>query len=334
MQALVIGEALVDVVARPGEPQATFPGGSPANVAIGLARLGRDVQLLTWLGEDEEGDLVRSHLEASRVQIASGSQRADRTSRALATIGPDGAATYEFDLTVDYPEHSPAEDVGVVHTGSIGAVLDPGYAKVTALLGALRHRAVVTYDPNLRPSIMGSPDVVRERVLGLVAAADVVKVSDEDLEWLEPGVDPRDVARSWAALGPALVIVTLGGAGSFGLTAAGVEIAVPAPAVTVADTVGAGDSFMGGIIDGLWTLGLLGAGRHDAICSMSEQTLHGLLTQSARIAAITVSRPGANPPTRSELLATQPGTTQPGATQPGATQPDATSPTDLTEQPS
>lgn len=301
MQALVVGEALVDIVERPGTPPLAYPGGSPANVAIGLARLGREAQLLTWLGEDANGDLVRDHLEASRVRIASGSQRAARTSTARALIDADGSATYEFDLEIDYPEHQVAEDTVVVHVGSIGAVLEPGAAKIAALLGSARRRAVLTYDPNLRPSIMGDRDDVRPAVLALVAGSDVVKVSDEDLEWLEPGTAPQDVARTWAAAGPALVVVTLGAEGSFAVTAEGVEVAVPAPRVDVADTVGAGDSFMGGLIDGLWTNGLVGAGKHDAIAALPVDDLTQLLQQAARIAAITVSRPGANPPTRQEL---------------------------------
>jgi fructokinase len=301
MQALVVGEALVDIVERPGTPPLAYPGGSPANVAIGLARLGREAQLLTWLGEDANGDLVRDHLEASRVRIASGSQRAARTSTARALIDADGSATYEFDLEIDYPEHQVAEDTVVVHVGSIGAVLEPGAAKIAALLGSARRRAVLTYDPNLRPSIMGGRDDVRPAVLALVAGSDVVKVSDEDLEWLEPGTAPQDVARTWAAAGPALVVVTLGAEGSFAVTAEGVEVAVPAPRVDVADTVGAGDSFMGGLIDGLWTNGLVGSGKHDAIAALSVDDLTQLLEQAARIAAITVSRPGANPPTRQEL---------------------------------
>ena len=302
MQALVVGESLVDIVTRPGEEPITYPGGSPANVAIGLARLGRDVQLLTWLGEDGHGDLVRDHLESSRVRIASGSQRAEHTSTATATISEDGSASYVFDLTIDYPEHRVSDDTVVVHIGSIGAVLEPGATKVATLLGSVRHRAVITYDPNLRPSIMGEPDAVRERIAELVAISDVVKVSDEDLSWLEPGREPLDVAREWATKGPALVAVTLGSEGSLAVTSGGEHTHVEAPRVDVADTVGAGDSFMGGLIDGLWSAGLLGADKREAIGAISSSALATLLQQSARIAAITVSRPGANPPTRLELL--------------------------------
>ncbi|PFG20421.1 carbohydrate kinase family protein [Serinibacter salmoneus] len=301
MQALVIGEALVDIVQRPGQETAVYPGGSPANVAIGLARLGRTVQLLTWLGEDEHGDLVREHLEASRVQLAHGAQRAPRTSSAVATIAPDGSATYEFDLEIDYPSHVLAEEAAVIHLGSIGAVLEPGGSKAVALAAAAKDRCTLTYDPNLRPSIMGEPDDVRATVSRITALSDVVKVSDEDLAWLEPGRDPLEVAQEWATTGPALVVVTLGSQGSLAVSAQGAQVHIPAPAVVVADTVGAGDSFMGGLIDWLWSANLLGSGTHAAIAALSADELAALLTTAARIAAITVSRPGANPPTRLEL---------------------------------
>lgn len=305
MQALVIGEALVDIVQRPGQDSAVYPGGSPANVAIGLARLGRTVQLLTWLGEDEHGDLVRDHLEASRVQLAHGAQRAPRTSSAVATIASDGSATYEFDLEIDYPSHVLAEDAAVIHLGSIGAVLEPGGSKAITLAAAAKDRCTLTYDPNLRPSIMGEPDDVRATVARITALCDVVKVSDEDLAWLEPGRDPLEVAQEWAAAGPALVVVTLGADGSLAVTSQGAHARIAAPTVVVADTVGAGDSFMGGLIDWLWTASLLGGGTHDAIAALSEQDLSAMLATAARIAAITVSRPGANPPTRLELEAPQ-----------------------------
>lgn len=301
MKALVIGESLVDVVVRPEQEPQAFPGGSPANVAIGLARLDHPAVLLTWLGPDEYGDLVREHLASSGVAVAPGSNGADRTSVALARIGEDGAAQYEFDLTIDYPDHAIDDDVAAVHVGSIGAVLDPGYEKVRDLLRAARAQATISYDPNLRPSIMGSPDAVRDRVLELVRLADVVKVSDEDLAWLEPGRDPHDVVREWSTYGPGIVVVTRGGEGALGVTAGGAEYDLRAPKIVVADTVGAGDSFMGGLVSGLWRAGLLAAENRDRLRNLSEVELGLLLDRCARIAAITVSRPGANPPTSAEL---------------------------------
>ncbi|MCU1433073.1 MAG: PfkB domain protein [Actinotalea sp.] len=302
-RALVIGEALIDVVRGADGTETKHPGGSPANVALGLARLGRGVDLLTWFGADAHGRLLRSHLGASGVEILPGSDSAPRTSVATAVLDGGGAATYEFDLSWHVPERwtSPPEAPLVVHTGSIAAVLEPGGPDVSRILAAHRQSATLTYDPNIRPSLMPPAGETRAVVESLVAVADVVKVSDEDLSWLEPGEHPLDVARRWASSGPALVVVTRGGEGATGITSGGSEVDVPAPPVTVADTVGAGDSFMGGLIDGLWSAGLLGADQRAALHAAEAETLRRVLTRCARIAATTVSRPGADPPTAAEL---------------------------------
>lgn len=302
MTALVIGEALVDVV-ESATGRESHPGGSPANVALGLARLGRPVELATRLADDDAGRTVVAHLAASGVTLAAGSLCAARTSVATARLDAAGVATYEFDLTWDWPGGNPSDlgDPLVVHTGSIAAVLEPGATAVAGAVAALRPTATVTYDPNLRPSLMPPPEVTRPVVEGLVALADVVKVSDEDLAWLAPGEDPLDVLRRWLTTGPAVAVLTRGGEGATALTRDGRRLDVVAPRVEVADTVGAGDSFMGGLIDGLWSAGLLGADRRDALRAVGDETLMRVLERSARIAAITVSRPGANPPTSQEL---------------------------------
>ena len=305
-RALVIGEALVDAVRRPDGSRDEFPGGSPANVALGLARLGRRADLLTWLAPDADGDLVRRHLEASGVHVLRGDRSPVRTPVATAHLDADGVATYEFDLEWDLPTSwdEGDDDPLVVHTGSIAAVLRPGGPKVAGLLEHRRPVSTITYDPNLRPALMGDPADVLPVVERLVRAADVVKVSDEYLAWLLPGVAPAEVAEQWSRDGAALVVVTHGGEGAFASTSAGARVMVPAERVTVADTVGAGDSFMSGLVDGLWSAGLLGADRRDALHEVDASTVEAVLTRCARIAAITVSRPGANPPSRFELVAT------------------------------
>ncbi|MBO9553333.1 carbohydrate kinase [Cellulomonas sp.] len=302
-RALVVGEALIDVVERFDGSRGEHPGGSPANVALGLGRLGRHADLLTWLGNDVEGDTIRRHLEASGVHVLTGNRSAARTPTATAHVDAAGVATYEFDLEWDLPD-SWDEDPGdplVVHTGSIAAVLQPGGAAVARTLARYRETSTITYDPNLRPALMGSPEHALPHVDALVRLADVVKVSDEDLAWLHPGVAPAEIAEQWSRSGPSLVVVTHGGEGAFASTAAGARLHVPAPAVTVADTVGAGDSFMGGLIDGLWSAGLLGGDRRGALADIDAATVEAVLARCVRIAAITVSRPGANPPTSAEL---------------------------------
>jgi len=300
--ALVIGEALVDVVVRTDGSTDAHPGGSPANVAIGLGRLGRDVELLAYLAADDNGGIVREHLAASQVALAEGSLGAPRTSVATAHLDDSGAATYDFDLEWDLAEGAaPRPGPVVVHTGSIAAVLAPGAAAVRALVETVRNDATVTYDPNARPTLMGEPADAKVKIEQMVALADVVKVSDEDLEWLAATDDVDAVARGWRELGPAFVVVTRGGSGATAFLPGGRTVSVAAPAVEVADTVGAGDSFMGGLIDGLWTAGLLGGSQRDALRGITDDTVAAILERCARIAAITVSRPGANPPGSAEL---------------------------------
>lgn len=302
-RALVIGEALIDVVRTADGLVTEHPGGSPANVALGLGRLGRGVDLLTWFGRDGFGDLLTRHLTSSGVAIVPGSDQALHTSVAAATLDARGVATYDFDLTWQVPDRwtSPPVPPLVLHTGSIAAVMEPGGPDVARILAAHRESATITYDPNVRPSLMPPAHLTRPVVETLVRLADVVKVSDEDLDWLAPDTDPDITAQEWAAMGPGLVVVTRGGSGATGFSADGTRVDVAAPAVRVADTVGAGDSFMGGLIDGLWSAGLLGADRREALGETDDATLRRILERCVRIAAVTVSRPGANPPTAAEL---------------------------------
>jgi fructokinase len=298
--ALVVGEALVDVVVRPDGAVSEHPGGSPLNVAIGLARLGRETHLLTRLGEDERGRSVLRHLEDSGVRLVEGSLRPVTTATAAATLAADGSATYEFDLHWELGQAAlPAAPIAV-HTGSIAAVLEPGASTVVQVVRDQRDQATISYDPNARPLLMGSPADVRGRVEELVAVSDVVKVSDEDAAWLAPDESAEELAGRWLGLGPSVVVLTSGAAGMLGLCRAG-RVEVPAPRVDVADTVGAGDSAMAALLDGLWLQGLLGAPARGALASVSTQGLETVVRHAARAAAITVSRPGADPPTRAEL---------------------------------
>lgn len=297
-RALVVGEVLVDIVHRADRTD-EHPGGSPANVAIGLGRLGRPVDLLTWFGPDDRGRQITGHLHASGVDVVPGSGSAPRTSVAAATLDADGGARYDFDLTWQLPATPVPEPAPlVVHTGSIAAVLEPGGRRVRDLVDRVHTTSTVTYDPNIRPSLM--PEVGRTAPIvdSMVARSDVVKVSQEDLEWLD--AQPFGLARRWARTGPAVVIVTHAGEGATAFCRAG-ELSVSAPTVQVADTVGAGDSFMAGLIDGLWAAGLLGADRRGELHRIDLTTLQDVLERCARIAAITVSRPGADPPWRSEV---------------------------------
>ncbi len=302
---LVIGEALVDIVSAPGRPAVEHAGGSPANVALGLSRLGIATHLLTRVGDDERGRMIRRHLESSGVRLVGGSVTAGATSTATAHLDPAGVASYEFDLDWSLPAEAGTGAARAVHTGSIAATQSPGGDDVVRLVEAVAGRSLVSYDPNARPALMGDPRTALERIERIVRACDVVKVSDEDLAWLEPGVDPLLIAERWRASGPALVVVTRGGAGAVGVLASGV-VEVAAPQIVVADTVGAGDALMAGLLDGLDGAGLLSPDRVEDLRSAQPDDLGPLLAHAVRIAALTCTRPGADPPTREELGAWDP----------------------------
>ena len=294
---LVVGEALVDIVHRADGSIDESPGGSPANVALALGRLGRRPRLLTSIGDDPHGRAVRDWLAASDVSVQG--RTAARTSTALARLDAQGAATYEFDL--DWQVEAASIDIAdALHVGSIAATLQPGATAVAELLDRHRGRALVSYDPNIRPSLIDDRDSVRRQALSLIVRADVIKASDEDVAWLHPGEDVTDVARRWSRSGAALVVVTTGADGCLAVGPS-FELRVPAVEVDVVDTVGAGDTFMAGLIDGLLSETAFGSDARRVLESLGEEQLSALLHRSARAAAVTVSRPGADPPTRSEL---------------------------------
>ncbi|NLU84329.1 carbohydrate kinase [Rhodococcus sp. HNM0569] len=299
--ALVVGEALVDIVVEAVGDASEHVGGSPLNVAVGLARLGRAVRFATDIGRDARGDTIVDRLASSGVDVVPGSVCDTQTSTATAALDARGAARYTFDFTWNPPVPTvAAAGVRVVHTGSLAAVVEPGASTVSTLLAAAAEHATVSYDPNVRPSLMPDTEATRERIAATVARADIVKASDEDLAWFAPGRDPLDVAYEWSRSGPALVVVTHGAEGALGFAASGM-VDVAAPEVRVVDTVGAGDSFMAAVLDACWSLDLLGAPRRSHLRAIDTGRLRDVLERAAAASAITVSRAGAEPPTSAEL---------------------------------
>ncbi len=305
----VIGEALIDFVPAGPGLFAAAPGGSPANVAVGLARLGAPARMLARLADDPLGRIVRAHLEANGVDLAHAARAAEPTSLAIVALGPDGGPAYDFRVagTADWQwrdaELAGALEGGVaaLHTGSLAATTQPGADAIARLIARARPQATISYDPNCRPLLMGEPEQVRGRIEALVAQADVVKVSSEDLAWLLPGRAPEQVLEDWQALGPALVVVTLGPDGAVARGHAAGLLRRPGRRVAVVDTVGAGDSFMSALLAGLRARGLLGAARRDALAAADAATLAAALDQAVLASAITCSRRGANPPTGEDL---------------------------------
>ncbi|MFY9765670.1 MAG: carbohydrate kinase [Mycobacterium sp.] len=294
-RGLVIGESLIDIVESD-----EHVGGSPLNVAVGLARLGRDVDFLTYIADDAYGRRITEYLNAAGVQLVSESRTAERTATARSTIAEDGSADYVFDLDWQLSGTPPVAPPLFVHTGSIAAVQDPGCLAVAALIDTYRVSATVTFDPNVRPSLIADRDLARERIEHLVERSDIVKVSEEDLRWLDPDRPPERIAQTWLALGPAIVAVTMADRGAAAVCAAGVA-RVPARPVQVVDTVGAGDAFMVGLIDALWASDLLGAQRRAELAALDLDALTAALEAAGAAAALTVGRAGADLPDRAAL---------------------------------
>jgi len=273
--ALVVGEALVDVV-----DGHALPGGSPANVAVALGRLGHPVTLATQLGQDAHALLVREHLRASGVSVQA--QPGARTSVARAVVDGTGAATYDFDVSWD-PAFGELSGSHVVHVGSFSAVTGP------AVLDLLdRSTATISYDINVRPALL--PPDAGAQVEAIVSRSDVVKASDEDLEWLFPSRPVEETARALLEFGPSVVYLTLGAAGALVVTREGTA-RIPGVSVEVADTIGAGDTFAAGLLHGLAEEGCLGGS-----LTADLETLVRVGRFATGLAAQTAARHGADPP--------------------------------------
>jgi fructokinase len=310
--ALVIGETLTDIVVtadrhgdgesneadQAGQADQEHPGGSPFNVAITLGRLGDAVTLLTSIGEDARGAEISKRLAKSHVTLHPESLSSGPTSTARALLQADGSADYVFDIEWDLPAELDLPRTAVTHTGSIGAFLEPGASRVAEVLRERAGGSLITFDPNIRPALVGRRAAALTRVEELLVVTDLVKLSDEDAAWLWPGDDPATVLRHLVSRGPGLAVMTRGGEGSLLATESGF-VEVPAPATKVVDTIGAGDSYMGALIHLLLTTSL-GEKLRDGV-TPREDELASFGAFASRVAAITVSRAGANPPKLAEV---------------------------------
>ncbi|MCW0216278.1 MAG: carbohydrate kinase [Pseudonocardia sp.] len=306
----VAGEALVDIVPAPAEGYFEFaPGGSPANVAVGLARLGVPARMLARIADDLIGVRLRAHLRDNGVDLSHVVRAREASSLALVEVAQDGQATYDFRIsgTADW-QWTPDELAGAVdptvvavHSGSLALTTEPGATVLRELLAKAAGTATISYDPNCRPLLMGDPADVLAGVHELLGTVDVLKVSDEDLRWLLPHTPPGKVVEDWLSRGPSLVVVTLGAKGVLAGTATGIRTSLPGRQVEVIDTVGAGDSFTAALLAGLYTRGLLGPEAREALRDIDAVLLDEVLEECVAAAAITCSRRGANPPTTSEL---------------------------------
>lgn len=269
----VLGEALVDLVPNDDGTVRPVAGGSPLNVAVGLAAAGVPVTLHTALGSDEYGDLVRAHLAERGVGLEA--LDVDRTGTARVRL-TEGEASYELDLVTELPVPDLSGATGL-HVGSVSALAEPGAAAVLAAVDRAHELGVpVSYDPNLRPGTGPAEDA--DAVRRLAARAHLVKLSDDDAALLAPGEDPEEVAAGLLGGHTELVVLTRGADGALAFSEVNslhVAAHVAAAPVTVVDTIGAGDAFMGG---------LLAAG---------DRTLRERLEAAAKAAGACCAQPGA-----------------------------------------
>lgn len=305
---LSCGEALIDMLPRTattGEAAfAPYAGGAVFNTAIALGRLGAPSAFFSGISTDMLGQILTETLEASKVDTRF-CARSDRPTTVAFVKLVDGQATYAFYdentagrlLSQDQMPDLPA-NVSTLFFGGISLVNDPAAGTYEALQAREAATRVTMIDPNIRPGfIAGKEAQYRARIERMIARADVVKLSDEDLHWLMGAGDVSTLARAVLAKGPKVVFVTEGAEGARAITATQNRF-VPATRVTVADTVGAGDTFNAGALAALHEAGVL---TKRGIAALGDDVLDAALTLGTRAAAVTVSRAGANPPWRDEL---------------------------------
>jgi fructokinase len=304
----VIGEALVDLVpdAATGEYGVT-PGGSPFNVAIGLARLGNRTALMARFADDEHGRLLRSTAASEGIDLSAAPHAAEPASVAIASVDDPARVSYDFEIdgTADW-QWTTAElgevdrDTRVLHFGSIASWTPPGAARIADLVRTIRARpgTLISYDPNVRPAVIGSREPAVELVEQGVRRAHVVKASREDIEWLYPELAVDEVAARWSRLGPDLVVVTDGADGASAYRQEQPPLRQPGREVAVVDTIGAGDAFTAGLLTGIVQRRLHSARRLEAI---SDVALADIIDEAILIAAMTCERAGADPPRLDEV---------------------------------
>jgi fructokinase len=299
----VIGEALVDLVpgASPGCYQAK-PGGSPFNVAIGLARLGHRTALMARLAGDAFGALLREHAAAEHVDLGYAPLATEPTTLAVVGLDRDARASYSFYAqgTADW-QWTEAEtarlppDTAVFHMGSLASWTPPGDERIHAAAAALRRggEVLVSYDPNLRPALLGQAARARSLAERSVSVAHIVKASREDVGWLYPGAGLDQVSGRWLDLGALLVVITDGRRGAHLFRAGAAPVHRPGREVRVADTIGAGDAFTAGLLGGLARRGLHTPER---LRRCPPALLAQVADEAVLISALTCERAGADPP--------------------------------------
>jgi fructokinase len=300
----VIGETLVDLV--DSGDQRTFTAhlsGSPLNVAVGLARLGQPTELMARFSRDTFGRRLRRFAENNAVGLSAAVDAEAPATLAVVNLDEQGRASYDFYLedSADWQwrpdELAIPANARIVHIGSLASWLPPGDAHIIAAVRAVGDRVMISYDPNVRPSLLGTPGRARPLIERAVGVAHVVKASEDDVGWLYPGDRLDDIAAHWLGLGAMIVVITRGRHGAIGYREGADPLVRAARPVRLVDTIGAGDAFTSGLLSALAS-----AGVHDAT-TLAAADLGRALDEAILVAALTCERAGADPPSSAEVAA-------------------------------
>ena len=301
---VVAGEALIDLIVYPDGTLAAVPGGGPYNCVRTIARLGQDGAFLARISTDRFGRMLQANLVADGVAVARVVTTDDPTTLAVAELDPYGSATYHFyldgtsaaGLTDAEATGALSPEVTALHVGTLGLVLEPAGTTIERLVNVAGADVLVMLDPNCRPSATRDPAAFRSRIDRIARRADVVKVSEDDLRFLDPTAAPEAVIERFLELGVPVVLRTDGG-GSVEVRTSMDRVSVPVPPVKIIDTVGAGDAFGGGFL-AAWAA----AGHGRAELAFVDRVVEAV-TFAIRVAGVTCARAGADPPTLAELEA-------------------------------
>ncbi len=311
----VIGEAVIDLV--PGDQPQTYhavPGGSPYNVAVGLARLGHRTALMARLADNALGRILRDRARAEGIDLRAAPSAAEPATLAVVSLDASAEASYDFYLNGTADWQWTAEETGrvpdttaVLHFGSIASWTPPGDARILALAADMRGRGdvLISYDPNIRPRLLAGHEHGQRMAERAIRLAHLAKASSDDIAWLYPGLTAAEVARHWLQLGPAVVVITSSAGGADAFTAQGRPVHRPARDIAVADTIGAGDSFTAGLI------GSLIRRRQHLPAQLTQCPAHQLsaaLDDAILVASLNCQRRGNDPPVLADLP-TAPATT-------------------------
>ena len=298
VQVWIVGEVLIDLVPDADQHLAVV-GGGPANTAKALANLGVITYFIDGMSNDEYGQMAKTELLSSNVLLDYAKYSKKPTCTAKVSLSKSGSASYEFitedTATFDFSDQwlpDPQNiNLSLLHIGTLATVIEPGASVLFDWAQRVAQVAPIVFDPNIRPAVLGNRDEYVKKVEKWVAISSAVKVSDEDLSWLYPGKVIDEIVKDWLEVGVELVVVTLG---DKGITAyrKNEEVSVNAVKVVVADTVGAGDTVGAVLVEAIVNNGL---------DKLTGEVLKNMLNRAAKAAAITVSRIGANPPSKEEI---------------------------------